>query len=186
MRSVYDLAARQGGYFTTAQAQAQGVSRRSLSYRVDSGDLIRVGHGIYRLVRYPSQPFEDVIVACLWAGADSAASHETALAIYELTDATPLKIHITVPRPFRGRRRGVVIYHAPLEVRERSVRDGIPITTVARTLADVALTSETATVVSAAEQSLSRGLISAPGLKRLAEGDEVLERALVQVSSRAG
>lgn len=185
LRPVYDLAASQGGYFTTAQAKAIGVSRRALAYRVETEDLTRIEYGIYRLTQHPSQPFEDVIVAGLWAGEDSAASHDTALAIYGLTDAMPAKIHITVPRPFRGRRRGVLVHHAPLEEEERTVRDGVPITTVARTLADVARTSEARIVATAAEQALSRGLISARRLKKLAAGDETLERAIPQLLSQA-
>ena len=65
-----------------------------------------MAHGIYRLQRFPAQPFEDVIVACLWAGDGAAASHDTALAVYGLTDAMPAVTHITVPRPFRGPAKG--------------------------------------------------------------------------------
>lgn len=186
LRPVYDLAAGQGGYFTTAQAEALGVSRRALAYRVETGDLVRIEYGIYRLARHPSQPFEDVIVACLWAGEDSAASHETALVIYGLSDAMPAKIHITVPRPFRGRRRGVVVHHAPLQDNERTLRDGVPLTTVDRTLADVARTSEASIVAAAAEQALKRGVISTRRLRKVAMGDESLERALAHLFSQAG
>ncbi len=186
LRPVYDLAASQGGYLTTAQAEALGVSRRALAYRVETEDLTRIEYGIYRLTPHPSQPFEDVIVACLWAGEASAASHDTALAIYGLADAMPAKIHITVSRPFRGRRPGVVVHHAPLEEEERTVRDDVPITTVARTLVDVARTSEASILVTAAEQALSRGLISARRLKKLATGDEILELALSRLLSQAG
>lgn len=185
LRPLYDLAAGQGGYFTTAQAEALGVSRRALAYRVGTGDLVRIEYGIYRLARHPSQPFEDVIVACVWAG-DSAASHDTALAVYGLADAMPAKIHITVPRPFRGQRQGVVLHHAPLEGNDRTVRDGVPVTTVARTLADVARTSDPRTVATAAEQALSRGLISVRRLRKLAADDENLESTLAHLLSQAG
>lgn len=181
LRPVYELAARQGGYFTTAQSEALGVSRRALAYRVGTGDLVRIEYGIYRLAHYPSQPFEDIIVACLWAGEGSAASHDTALAIYGLTDAMPAKIHITVSAPFRGRRPGVIVHHAPLQEKDRTVRDGVPLTTVDRTLADVARTSEMGSIVAAAEQALRRGLISARRLRKVAESDKSLERALVHL-----
>ena len=185
LRPLYDLAAAQGGYFTTAQAQGLGVSRRALAYRVKTGDLARIEYGIYRLARHPSQPFEHVIVACLWAGEGCAASHDAALAIYGLADPMPAQIHITVPRPFRGRRRGIVVHHAPLREDERTVRDGVPLTTVDRTLADVARTSEAGIVASAAEQALKRGVISARRLWKVAMGDESLERALAHLLSQA-
>jgi predicted transcriptional regulator of viral defense system len=186
LRPLYDLAAAQGGYFTTAQAQGLGVSRRALAYRVETGDVVRIEYGIYRLTHFPSQPFEDVIVACLWAGEGSAASHDTALAVYGLADAMPAKIHVTVPRPFRGQRRGVVVHHAPLQANDHTVRDGVPVTTVARTLADSARTSDPGTVATAAEQALRRGLISVRRLRKLAAGDEILETTLAHLLAQAG
>lgn len=186
LRPIYDLAAGHGGYFTTAQAEALGVSRRALAYRVETGDLIRIEYGIYRLARHPSQPFEDVIVACLWAGDDSAASHDTALAVYGLADVMPAKIHITLPRPFRGLRQGVVVHHAPLEENDRTVRDGVSVTTVARTLTDLARVSESRTVITAAEQALSRGLISLRRLRKLAADDEIVENTLAHLLAPAG
>ena len=103
MELLYPIAERRGGYFTTAQAAEVGVSRQQLYYLARTGSLDRVAQGIYRLHRFPTQRFEDVIVACLWVGEDAAASHDTALAIYELTDAMPPRHphhHApTVPRP---------------------------------------------------------------------------------------
>lgn len=168
LRRIYEMADDQAGYFTTAQGREAGISRRMLSHFVAQGDIMRVGHGLYRLVHYPAQPFEDVIAACLWAGAGAVASHETALSVYDLGDAMPAKIHITVPRPFRGRRSGVIVHHAPLSVGDRTVRDSVPVTTVPRTLLDVASTSDPSLVTRAVSEALERGLISRRGLKRLA------------------
>jgi len=155
---LYHLAEPRAGYFTTAQAGDVGVSRQQLSYLARTGSIERVAHGIYRLVRFPAQRFEDVIVACLWADDDAAASHDTALAVYELTDAMPTRIHVTVPRPFRGQRRGVVVHVAPLDPSERTSRASVPVTTVERTIADVAQQSGTAAAVEAATQAIERGL----------------------------
>lgn len=158
--ALYPLAERRAGYLTTAQAAEVGVSRQQLSYLARTGSLERVAHGIYRLRRFPTQRFEDVIVACLWAGDDAVASHDTALAIYELTDAMPAAIHVSVPRPFRGRRPGVTVHAAPLDDSDRSERDGVPVTTVARTIADVFVRSGADLARPAAEQALERGLVT--------------------------
>jgi predicted transcriptional regulator of viral defense system len=158
--ALYPLAERRAGYVTTAQAAEVGVSRQQLSYLARTGSLERVAHGIYRLRRFPAQRFEDVIVACLWAGDDAVASHDTALAIYELTDAMPAAIHVSVPRPFRGRRPGVTVHVAPLGDDERTERDGVPVTTVERTIADVLVRSGADLARPAAEQALERGLVT--------------------------
>ena len=86
------------------------------------------------LHRFPAQRFEDVIVACLWAGDDAVASHDTALAVYDLTDAMPAVIHLSTPRPFRGQRRGIVVHTAPLGDGKGTERAGVPVSTVERTI----------------------------------------------------
>ena len=163
---LYPVAEGQGGYFTTSQAHEVGVSDQQLHYLAKAGSLQRATHGIYRLQRFPAQAFEDVIVATLWAGEGAAASHETALAIYGITDAMPALLHVTVPRRFRGKRQGTVLHMAPLEEHERTRRDGVPVTTLSRTLRDVAVRHGTQEAAEAARQAIERGLISRRRLSR--------------------
>ncbi len=164
---LYSLADAQLGYFSTSQAEELGVDRRYLTHHVDSGNLERVSRGIYRLRNYPSHPFEDVMATVLWVGYGAAASHDTALAIYGLGDAMPPVIHITVPRRFRGNRRGVVIHLALLPACDVTVRDGIPLTTPLRTILDVV--SDPSVAAAAAEEAIERGLIRASQLRRLVQ-----------------
>lgn len=184
MRVLYQLAQPQAGYFTTAQAVKAGVSPRALSGRARRGDIERVRYGIYRLRDFPAQPFEDAAAACLWAGPDSATSHETALAVHGISDAMPARIHVTVPRPFRGRQPGVVVHRAPLSDREREVRDGVPVTTTARTLQDVAVSSDPALVQQAVEQAITRGALNRRQLRRMVR--DIPELAPLVVGALAG
>ena len=168
--ALYPLTERRAGYVTTAQAAEVGVSRQQLSYLARTGSHERVAHGSYRLRRFPAQRFEDVSVACLWAGDDAVASHDTALAIYELTDAMPATIHVSVPRRFRGRRPGVMVHAAPLDDGDRTERDGVPVTTVERTIADVLVRSGADLARPAAEQALERGLVTRRRLRAALAG----------------
>lgn len=171
--ALYPIAERWGGYFTTAHAHELGVSDQQLHYLTKSGSLERVARGIYRLRRFPPRPFEDVIVACLWAGEGSVASHETALAVYGITDAMPPVIHVTVPRPFRGRREGVVVHSALLREDERTTREGVPVTTPARTIRDVWSRYGPDQATRAAREALARGIVTRRRLVReLASGSE--------------
>ncbi|MPZ88433.1 MAG: hypothetical protein GEU81_10215 [Nitriliruptorales bacterium] len=167
MSILYHLAEQQAGYFTTAQAVEAGVSRRALSGRAKRGDIHQVRHGLYRLRHFPAHPFEDVTAACLWVGPDSAASHETALAVHGISDAMPASIHITVPRSFRGQQRGVVVHRAPLPDEDREVRDSVPVTTIARTLQDVVTSSDPALVEQAVEQAVARGVLNRQQLRSM-------------------
>lgn len=136
---LYRLAEPQAGYFTTAQADAVGVSKQELYYLRERGDLRKAAHGIQRIVRFPASDHEDVMVACLWAGPEAVASHATAMVVYGIGDAMPSAIHVTVPQRFRGTRRGVLVHRASLAEAEVTRRDGIPVTALLRTIADVAL-----------------------------------------------
>lgn len=179
LRPLVALAVRQGGYFTTRQAENAGVSRRMLSYYHDKGDLDRDSYGIYRVSWLPRHRSGDVIVACLWAGPGSAAaSMETALTVHGLSDAMPSKIHVTVPEQFRGARDGVVVHVAELPARHRVVVDDVPVTSVARTLVDVGLRNRQL-AIQAKEEALSRGLVSTRGLKSAAGDNQDAYDALV-------
>jgi predicted transcriptional regulator of viral defense system len=185
MDVLYRLAEPQAGYFTAAQAVAAGVSRRILTARAARGDLERIRYGIYRLRRFPPHPFEDVTAACLWAGPDSAASHETALAIHDISDAMPGRIHLTVPRPFRGHLSGVVVHRAPLPEDEREMRDGVPVTTVARTLRDVVVAGDHDLLEQAVRYALRREVLTLRQLRRLARDAPDLAPIVIDVLGEA-
>lgn len=83
--------------------------------------------------------------AVLWARAHRgpevvALSHETALAVYGISDANPAAIHLTIPKAARLRRtlpRPVVLHRDELLDDEVTVIEGLPVTSVARTVADL-------------------------------------------------
>ncbi|MGH8896309.1 MAG: type IV toxin-antitoxin system AbiEi family antitoxin domain-containing protein [Egibacteraceae bacterium] len=171
MALLYRLAERQVGYFTTAQANAEGVSDQLLRHHLQAGRIERAARGIYRLAHFPAQRYEDLVVVTLWTGQGSAVSHETALVVHGIGAAMPSRIHVTVPRPFRGVRAGVVVHHAALDERDRAVREDVPVTTVERTLVDISGRSDISLVRAAARDALERGLTTR---RRL---DRALERA---------
>ena len=66
-------------------------------------------------------------------------SHESALAIYGLSNASPAKVHLTLPTGLRIRRaapKHLVFHYADLEANEEQRVDGVPVTTPARTICD--------------------------------------------------
>lgn len=171
-RVFYELAARHGGYFTTGEASQVGISYRQLSYHVASGALERASHGIYRLIDYPAHPHGDMIAATLWAGPDSAISHESALAVYGLASAMPTAIHLTAPPSFKGHRDAVRIHHEKLAPDERRLWDDVPVTTVERTLIDITRSGDRAFLHDAVRESLERGLTTRKRLARAISGRE--------------
>jgi predicted transcriptional regulator of viral defense system len=158
---LYNIAENQGGYFTASQARELGFAWDRLSKNVKSGRFTRVAHGVYRLTQFPYSFNEDLFIACLRAGPKSVISHESALSVYELSDVLPHEIHVIVPRSSSVRRKGIRQHTNQLEEGEITSREGLPITTVARTLADAAssgLAEEL--VLQAIDEALTQGLVA--------------------------
>lgn len=141
---LYDLAEGQVGYFTAAQARTAGVLQVRLAQLQQRGDIERVTRGVYRLARFPVSPVGQYMEAALWPqvrrpDARGIISHESALALYGLSDASPNKIHVTLPTQLRIRRavpRHLVIHYADLEARYQQEVDGVPVTTPSRAIRD--------------------------------------------------
>lgn len=167
--ALYQTAEQQAGYFTAAQARKAGFSSSLLSYHLDTGRFARVRPRVYRLVQFPASPHEDLYVAWLQAGPDAVISHDSALALYDLSDLLPGQIHITVPRTASRRRQGLRLHTKHLAQEEVTRYEGLPVTTVLRTLVDVAgagLADEQ--VQQAIREALRRGLVTRESLLRLA------------------
>ena len=176
--TLYELAARHGGYFTTREAAQAGLSSRQLSYHASSGELERVAHGVYRLVNYPEHAHGDMIAATLWAGPGSAISHESALSVYGLAAAMPGVIHLSAPSAFTGKRAGVRIHHADVEPAEMRLWDDVPVTTIERTLVDLSRSTDPSLIREAVRESLEQGLTTRTRLARAV--DHLPDRAHIR------
>lgn len=100
--------------------------------------------------------------------ADALLSHESALALLDLSDNIPDVVHVLVPRRHRGLRRlgGVAIHTRPDDEAVASVwRDGLPLTPPVRTLLDVSRHLQPEQLSTAVSQALRRGLITADQLR---------------------
>lgn len=182
--ALYSVAETQAGYFTTAQAAEAGYSRSLVSHHAAAGNFLRVRRGVYRLSRFPGSGSEDLYVAWLRTGPRAVVSHDSALALYGLSDVLPSEIHLTVPRTSSRRRTGIRMHTSSLSPDEVTVRDGLPVTTVARTIVDLiraGMSSEH--VKSAIAQALERGMVTradlqADGAARGGRVASVIEAAL--------
>lgn len=164
IRSLEADAYQQGGYFTSDQTREHGVSRQLLDHHVRQGRFERVRRGLYRVQGFPTSQHDDIREKWMAVGTEKAiVSHESALALLELSDNVPDKVHLLVPRRHRGLRRpsGVVIHTHPDDEEIAAVwRDGMPLTAPARTLIDVADELQPEQAAMAAQQALRLGLLT--------------------------
>lgn len=158
---LLEIAGNQHGYFTTAQAEAAGISRRALSGRVRKGILEHPAHGLYRLPQYRATPLDEFYELQTIAP-DATFSHDTALSLYEISDVLPIKIHLTIP-PTSGMkpRPGVRLHRSAIDRRERVLRNGLWLTSPARTLLDCARAGlDPAQLLGAGREARSRAMLS--------------------------
>jgi predicted transcriptional regulator of viral defense system len=169
--SLFSVAESQAGYFTTSQAAGAGYSPQLLAYLVDK-KVERVRRGIYRLVHFPASDHEDLVVLWLWSEQVGVFSHETALALHDLSDALPSQVHLTLPATWRNRRlrvpSGLVLHFTDVADQERASFGAVPLTAPLRTLTDcIEAAVAPSLVAQAILQARRRGLITGVDETRL-------------------
>jgi predicted transcriptional regulator of viral defense system len=169
--ALFEVAQGQAGYFTTRQGAVAGYSPQLLAYLGDK-KVVRVRRGIYRLVHFPVSDHEDLVVLWLWSERVGVFSHETALALHDLSDTLPGKVHMTLPASWRRRRfrvpAGLVLYFADVGEADRASFSAVPVTAPLRTLVDcLAAHVAPSLVQQAVLQARQRGLITAKDEARL-------------------
>lgn len=164
--NLFDIADRQAGYFTAAQAKEAGYSYPNQSYHRRQGHWLDEGWGIFRLRDYPWSEYEPYVRLSLWSRTkvgepQAVVSHETALALHELSDVMPAKIHLSVPKSFRKvPPKGVVLHKLQLAAEDSEPRHGFRVTTPLRTLLDIAdSTTSPEHLEQATREALERGLV---------------------------
>ncbi|TMA52654.1 MAG: hypothetical protein E6J80_12075 [Deltaproteobacteria bacterium] len=193
--NLFSLASQQAGYFTAEQAKASGFSRQLVSHHAREGTFTRVRRGLFRLTRFPSSPYEEVIAA--WLGFDpkkAVASHETALQLFDLADVVPTTIHLTAPRSYRSRKtRSGVTVHTVLKPPGRNgvlIRYGIRVSAPARAIAEAAAYGTAPEqVIRAVREALRRGLATRAELQAAARRhggltEKLIQRAIAEVRTK--
>lgn len=136
-RRLYEFAASQGGYFTASQAREAGYPKQLQHYHARRGNWVREDRGIYRIWEWPGSSYDDLIRWTLWSGRAAVVSHDSAMAVHEISDLMPAQVHMTVPPGFRKRPPpGLVLYRDTLDPHEVEQREGFRVTTPLRTIID--------------------------------------------------
>jgi predicted transcriptional regulator of viral defense system len=184
MDELFALAEEHDGLLTSKEARAAGIQDSVLVRLAQRGRLERMTRGVYRIAHYPSDRLAQYREAVLWAKASQgperiALSHETALLLYGISDANPSRVNLTVPTSARLRRKcpeWVAIHRANLSLQDIGEHEGLPVTTVSRSIMDVLLATHR---IDLARQSVSDAVRE--GLLNSAEASR-LRRSISQTS----
>ena len=183
-KELYRIASEQDGYFTTKQAINAGYHTNSHPYHVKTGNWIREYRSIYRLANYPIGDRPDLILWYLWSRSRNEVpqgvySHETSLAIHDLTDLNPSKLHMTVPKNFRRNSRIpdiLVLHYGDILQAEKEDMYGVKVTNPMRTIIDIIKEGNLSKdlLIQAIEEAINRGAVTKRELEKARQVNETL------------
>jgi very-short-patch-repair endonuclease len=172
-RRAAAVAARQFGVVTYRQLVGCGLSRDRVQHRVAAGQLQRLWRGVYAFGHQELKPQGRLLAAVFACGSGAVLSHRSAAAHWGLLQTAAARIDVSVPRGGgRTQRPGIRVHTSRrLDPEDVTEREGIPITTVARTLVDLCAVAN--------DRQLEKALEQAYVLRLLAPGaiDDALARA---------
>lgn len=133
------LAGRQHGVVGRRQLQAMGYTRHAIHSRLATGRLHRLHRGVYAVGHTRLTARGRWMAAVLACGPQAALSHRAAAALHGLRAVGSGAVDVTATR--KHRQAGIRCHQVRrLDPRDITVVDGIPVTTVERTLLDLAET----------------------------------------------
>jgi hypothetical protein len=159
-RCVVEVAQLQGGCIARRQARRLGFSGRVIDRWIVKSWLIPIHRGVYAVGHIPRTHEERWWGSVLACGKDAKASAGTSAAAHALLRPHP-RVHVTTPS--KRWRPGVANHTADTDT---VWIDGLPCTTVARTLLDLAGCVPVGVLESAVRQAQIRGVLD---LRALAE-----------------
>lgn len=149
-RRIAELTSQQWGLFTSAQAHNESVQAKDLQRLANAGLIERVAHGVYRDVGVPQDQHEHL--RSIWLSLDPArsaahrlqdyandyvVSHSSATQLYQVGDLLEDETVFTTSSRKQSTRLGVRFSRRKLPADLITIKEGLPVTTIERTIVDL-------------------------------------------------
>ncbi len=176
-QKLFEIVETQQGYFTTKQALEAGYIEKNHAYHVRTGHWLRVHRGIYKLVHFSQVPEfrPDLMFLYIWSRnreerPQGVFSHETAMALYEVSDLMPAKVHMSVPKKFRRHSEipgALILHHNDVPETDTKWMHGFKVSSPLRTIIDLIEQNSVSMefIEQGLQEALSRGLITRTEIK---------------------
>jgi len=166
-------------FFTAAGMRASGKSAGQVGTLIRNGVLVSIGRGIYVPAavarQFASVPNGDHVLRAATAlvhnGTGCTVSHQSAALLHNIALVGEHTADVTITTPGdrrRGRRHGVHTYVNAVPASHVTHKFGLPVTTAARTVIDLAKSLTFAEGVVAADSALHQALTTAAELRHVA------------------
>jgi very-short-patch-repair endonuclease len=137
--AIAELAAKQQGVVSRAQLLGLGASAAAIQRRQSCGRLHPVHRGVFLVGHVARAPHATEMAAVLACGEGASISHRSAAFVWQITDRPPAEVDVMVPVDWAARRRGIAPHRCVSPVNgDVCERSGVPVTSVERTLLDLA------------------------------------------------
>jgi hypothetical protein len=166
-RWIADLAAAQHGAVAHRQLVRGGLSASAIHRLTEAGWLHPLHKGVYAVGHLSVSWLGRCSAAVLACGPDALLSHPPAASLWEIRRSASGVLHVTVPRPRKGP-RGVRVHRVrSLHPEDVAEIDGIPVTSLARTLLDNAEVLPLWQVIRMIEEAERRQVFDLRAVERL-------------------
>jgi very-short-patch-repair endonuclease len=160
-RAIARVAGRQDNVIARQQLLAAGVSRGWIARRLRSGYMRRLHSSVYLIGPAPPTPMARARAAVLACGDDAVVSHRSAAEMFGLLGETSGDVHVTVAGRNPGVHPGVRLHRVAAFARGEVTKvRGIPVTSIARTICDLAATESPREVEHAFQEALYRDIVT--------------------------
>jgi very-short-patch-repair endonuclease len=191
-RAIAAIAGRQDNIVTRDQLIAAGVGRGAIEYRLSAGSVHRLHRGVYLIGHAPPTRIGRTRAAALACGANAAVSHRSAAELWGMLPEGDADIDITVVGRNPGQRLGIQTHRVEqLAGNELRLINGIPVTSPARTICDIAGADPSHHAEEALEQARVGRLVTDRQLRQVIDraptrAGSALIRALLDSENGAG
>jgi len=160
-RVIAKVAGRQDNVITHDQLLAAGLTRGAIAHRTRSGRMRWLHRGVYLLGPAPPTPIARARAAVLACEPDAVVSHRSAACLFDLLPEVPGDVDVTVAGRNPGTRSGIRLHRVARLPRQdiRNMR-GFKITSIARTICDLAATESARDTEQAFQEALYRELVT--------------------------
>jgi very-short-patch-repair endonuclease len=156
-----DLATAQHGILSHTDLLDLGLSRDVITRRAQKGDFIRVYQGVYRMAGAPTTWQQKLWAAKKWSGDEGIFSHRSGLLLQRLAGATDHVVEMTVSKKVRSPDPYVLLHWSRCDpIQNSEHRQGLPVTSVARTILDASAVSRPWNVEAALDDALRHNLVT--------------------------
>jgi very-short-patch-repair endonuclease len=165
-RAIARIAARQDNVITGDQLTAAGLGRGAIAHRVKAHTMQRLHVSVYLLGAAPPTPMARARAAALACGPDAVVSHRSAACLFGLLPETTGDIDVTIPGRNQAPRSGIRRHRVKSLPRHHVTNvNGIKVTSIARTICDLAATESPHATEQAFQEALYREIVTDKALQ---------------------